>query len=907
MGDFTALDPCDNLEAVASCDVHRFRQFVEVQRRDKRGSKATYPGLGDALKRRHKSGKPDRYIDQITRATNLAGQLGDRGFGFGHFYALAGHEQELGLPASGRRRNPDDRRLEFLYGLGPAGTPSPQSRIGVPPRGAAAHGGLHGGLPVGVGNVFDALRGVLGQFPLLPMPADADPADRPTWAIGVDYEQEWCSLGYGRGRLIRSIPLTPNETVEIITKTWDKRTERRQDLQSAERDVSTEFIGDEKWSLATRKELTASLNGSVNGNLQQHADISLPIDIVEVSAGSQSGIGGTLGGSLTQTVAETTEHVTQETVKSADRLKTTVTSTVETVSDVGREVTQTQKLTNPNRCHSVTYHFVEIAERYRIRTRPVGAAPYLLVPLDRPEITYGWVLCHECELKALLPCESYYAGFQAAKVLKARENLGQFLGSLDAPGIESAAGSLIAVLENVVSIYQELSRAGLVTAGTATGVLNGVMGLLDALRQFAQDAAATGQDVVDAVVDTGEQVLDAIIETGGELLGQLGAALGFSAQAAPPGARSLSVVGGEGGGGAGSLIYWEIVKVMAPELEAALAALAERAATVSAMPDGPEKTRAAFDAANAFLTQAGDLQGTFDRINMVAGAISFGVPFTVAASRLGGLGLPGVVLSALLTLLAVGFAAVADGVDAADLLPDDEGLEAAILQLQGQLQSLGAVSLLPAAPGPDASKEAIARYERLVQEMKREQLEVAYARVEFDRLQCHLQENFEYYNQALWLGKPTSALEGLLQTYHVPLQLVSQRIEGFVRNRAAFRVNEALMAADFDWRKEFHRLELDALFDAPPVEVEVDMPTPGMTVEPALGRCDGCDEFVGRHRELDLENRAAEVALAVANAEQAQVEARRLFERVEAGDLSDPTPFESPQTRLHVEADDDGP
>jgi hypothetical protein len=346
---------------------------------------------------------------------------------------------------------------------------------------------------------------------------------------------------------------------------------------------------------------------------------------------------------------------------------------------------------------------------------------------------------------------------------------------------------------------------------------------------------------------------------------------------------------------------------MAPELEAALTALAEQVGAIVAMSDGPGKTRAAFDTLNAFFAQAGDVQAAFDKINMVAGVISFAVPFVVISSRLAQFGLPRLVLSALLALVAVGVTAVADGVDAADLLPDDEGLEDLILRARGQLQNLGSLSLLPVPPGPDASKDERATYDRALQDLKREQLEAALAKVEFDRLACHLEENLDYYNQSLWMEKTSSAIQDLLTFYDIPLHLVEQRIAGFVRNRAAFRVNEAFLTGDFDWKKQLERLDVDRLLKAPPTESEIEMPPPGMTVEPALGACCGCDDFVMKHRELDLQNRAAEVALAEAKAEQEKLEAKRIDERIKAGDLSDPTPFESAQTRVIVKPEDEQP
>jgi hypothetical protein len=73
-----------------------------------------------------------------------------------------------------------------------------------------------------------------------------------------------------------------------------------------------------------------------------------------------------------------------------------------------------------------------------------------------------------------------------------------------------------------------------------------------------------------------------------------------------------------------------------------------------------------------------------------------------------------------------------------------------------------------------------------------------------------------------------------------------------------------------------------------------------VTAEARLGACDGCEEFVENHRELDLRQKAAEVALAEEVAKQGAKETERYDKRLAANELDDPTPGEGGGAALKV-------
>jgi hypothetical protein len=70
--------------------------------------------------------------------------------------------------------------------------------------------------------------------------------------------------------------------------------------------------------------------------------------------------------------------------------------------------------------------------------------------------------------------------------------------------------------------------------------------------------------------------------------------------------------------------------------------------------------------------------------------------------------------------------------------------------------------------------------------------------------------------------------------------------------------------------------------------VPVTLPTPGVTLETRLGQCDATEDYVTRHRALDLQQKAAEVRASEERAKQSEQETERYKQRLDQKLLDDP-------------------
>lgn len=743
-------------------------------------------------------------------------------------------------------------------------------------------------------SLLDRYRRLIADLPI-PQPEEA----KPSLGFEVLYSQEWCSKGYRRGRLVRSIPLTADGRKEIAIKSWTIRKERREANESVENDISTEIVGDEKWSHATTKQLSAELNQTVDANVKASGEVPVEGVTVGVEGGAGSTTSGTVAGSITDTV----ERVHQATIKSTDSLKKKVSSSVETSEETGFETTVTETIVNPNKCNTLTYHFFEVTETYEITTGVHSISPVLLVALPSPTITAQWLLCHECLLKKYLPCESFYAGFEAAKTITSRELLGEFLGSLDSPEVQQASAATLDAVEAALAAYLALSNATIaltpVEAGGGNPLEEAWNDFQDGLGEIADQASDFAEDVgefVDGVVDASVEIVEEI----GKALEAIGNVFFPQAQMASGATMAFSVA--HTPGGVGSYIYWRVAEIAAPELGAALAGLEAAHERIAAMPEGPAKVNALAGALRAFFTTLGDVDEVFNKIQTGLSVVAAGLAatsFAGAAAVVGLIAVTGVVTIpiALAILGAAGVLALGElvalvagllaGDEGIDIVPDDEGLKAAIGALAGLQQQLGQAADLPAPPQSNDPADTAA-YQQELQEAKRRRRELAEAQVELDRLVCHIRENRSHYTQLYWSAVPSADLQRILQTdFDIPAHFVEPKIVGFSGVYAAFRVANVrwLKTSGIDVEAAMKELESSGLLQRARKSIDVTMPTRGMTVEPELGSCDACDDFVHFHREQDKLLKTEEV-------EQTKLETRRLQERLDRGLLGDPTPFE---------------
>ena len=150
-------------------------------------------------------------------------------------------------------------------------------------------------------------------------------------------------------------------------------------------------------------------------------------------------------------------------------------------------------------------------------------------------------------------------------------------------------------------------------------------------------------------------------------------------------------------------------------------------------------------------------------------------------------------------------------------------------------------------------------------------------------LLAHLNLHAGYYRAELWKALTPATQLGLLK----PLlpEAVSPHAVGSFGDKLAFPVR---LDAIPDAEQLIADLVTDNdLLDDLGRDDEVVLPTPAVTLESRLGACDGCEEFVVKHRDLDL-------AVAAERAKQEALETERYQKRLAQSPpvLDDPDPHQ---------------
>lgn len=333
--------------------------------------------------------------------------------------------------------------------------------------------------------------------------------------------------------------------------------------------------------------------------------------------------------------------------------------------------------------------------------------------------------------------------------------------------------------------------------------------------------------------------------------------------------------------GAGSWLYWELVKLLSPNLQRALDTLGERWED-----SGFDKTsRTDVQAVlQQFEADLGDLNAEFMKVNAAVAFIDTGVAGTLILGFVVAVG----ALVAALELLGL------------DTLPDDRGLETKIERLLAKLHGVLEAPVVAAAPPPAgaaastaaAPANAVANALALQLRQERELMEEVEAQVQSEALARHIFANNHHYHQIIWSRYDPNQIKLRLQELGIPTALFELRFYGFDLHYGAMRLVDldAAVKLGFD-RDAFSFWRKSLLEDARAKASNLSMPTGGTIVEPYLGQCLGADEFVARHRDLDLQRAEADLADARARVAQAEEEVKRMQARLAAGVLDDPQPF----------------
>ena len=229
---------------------------------------------------------------------------------------------------------------------------------------------------------------------------------------------------------------------------------------------------------------------------------------------------------------------------------------------------------------------------------------------------------------------------------------------------------------------------------------------------------------------------------------------------------------------------------------------------------------------------------------------------SAVAKGSGALGLPSGLIDG---LLAWGFV---------DLVPDDAGLSILIDAVAKRLDEIWSLPGEQGGGTPPGFSD----------------VDVATARVNFEQLRCHIDDNWLHYAKAMWLDEDPDERFLRLQAYGSVAAVLGNEVVGFLGHKEAFVIADpgAIKAVDFPTL--INQVLQDAAANQPEPWL-VSLPTDGSLLEAIVGQCDGCEDFIQQSRVIDLRVQGAK-----AQQEEAEAQRRTMRLNETPPDLSTPGP-----------------
>lgn len=695
-----------------------------------------------------------------------------------------------------------------------------------------------------------------------------DTPSAPQLGFYVPYLQTWKLLGYSRGTLLNTISLAPQEESTIEIFTWDRNTRALEQTSSSEAEQNIESVDTTKDTSQVAKELTRDSNFKAEAHV--HAQVTVEV----VQAGGDAG--GETGGAAKDIAKHTTDHIHESTRKATTRVRASRQSKVSETHDFGREQRITRKIRNVNMCRTLNLDYFEILANYEMTTICQRKDARLVVLVDLPQV-YDWnsrqtLRRYESLLKNALLDRSYTAGFEAARLLSARDK-----------AFEAVCEKCVCTNEANDSFTSDSTQLDDLRSAALA-----LLTTVKALTAFNGAINATWPLLIAAPPDPSHPLTDPNPDTAQRLHRWLFLQL-ITRKAAAIWSGLLSVV----------------VNGLPPNA-AAITPQTLRAMHAMVTPTGTMASPLADlmnidEAGKQILRDAlhplaralykGVSQNSLDAMS----AVAFTIPDPVVAgvtfliNKLIG-GATAEVIEELASQLGI---AALDAKYSLSAL-DDMGF-------LGQIAAFGEAYTDWKNASADFLKhtESLATALDTLANERNDQIRnafplsaVAEAREREEVLMMHLQDNSNYYSFALYQAQLANGSAEMPQLVKLSEGLISPEAMGIVQGKLAFPINlddlpaaanPATIGALRDWFNEKIRdnVELD---DGPDPSV-VSLPTPGISLETRLGCCDGCEDFIMDTRKVDLRQRTA-------LARQTEYEADRYYARQHQAipNFDDPTP-----------------
>ncbi|MFX1586929.1 MAG: hypothetical protein ACFFC1_02135, partial [Promethearchaeota archaeon] len=195
-------------------------------------------------------------------------------------------------------------------------------------------------------------------------------------AIMLKHRQEWKTIGYSRGELIHSLPLAPGEETTIEVLSWDRNIYKREEETINDMEREIEANKTYKDNREVLKEIEK------NTKLKKSGDIGLNLKCIPLSLS-----GGIDSDNEERALNKSSQQIIKDTTNRAvTNIKSHRKTLISSSREFGHEEKVTRKISNTNRCHTVTYHFFEVLRNYELRTQLHSVQPIILVKQKYPII-----------------------------------------------------------------------------------------------------------------------------------------------------------------------------------------------------------------------------------------------------------------------------------------------------------------------------------------------------------------------------------------------------------------------------------------------------------------------------------------------------------------------------------------
>lgn len=208
------------------------------------------------------------------------------------------------------------------------------------------------------------------------------------------FRQKWEPISYQAGKLVKTIPLSPNEERKYSVKTTHNTKITRKQAQKNNSSLQQEI----NTTSRAESEIIAKAHDKSNFNM------SVKLDYSKIT--SQLSFGKDAEKESSQTKKDFRESV----IKAAQEFKEERSIEIDTEETYSSEYNESGTISNPNNAHSATYLFYELQRRYRISEQLYRVMPVVLVAQEVPspdQITEAWIIAHDWILNRALLDDSF--------------------------------------------------------------------------------------------------------------------------------------------------------------------------------------------------------------------------------------------------------------------------------------------------------------------------------------------------------------------------------------------------------------------------------------------------------------------------------------------------------------------